>query len=77
MIPNIAGYATIAGTLATRVALGKATAPLGAAALYGATGSYTLVLAAIGSACLLVATGILTRATAPPPPTDGANNHAS
>jgi predicted MFS family arabinose efflux permease len=61
------GYATIAGTLATPVTLAKATAPLGAAALFAATGNYTVVLAAIGSACLLAATGILTRATAPPP----------
>ena len=60
------GYATIAGTLATPVTLAKATAPLGAAALYTAADSYTAVLAAIGGACLIAATGILAKAAARP-----------
>jgi hypothetical protein len=61
------GYATIAGTLATPVTLAKATAPLGAAALLTATGGYRAVMVAIGAACLLAATGILTRARTPAP----------
>jgi MFS family permease len=56
------GYATIAGTLNTPVTLAKATAPLGAAALYTATGSYTTVMTAIGAACLIAVAGILIRA---------------
>jgi MFS family permease len=58
-------YATIAGTLATPVTLAKAGAPLGAAALLTRTGGYVPVLAAIGTACLLAAFGILFRARTP------------
>ncbi|GAA2641970.1 MFS transporter [Dactylosporangium fulvum] len=65
-----AGYATIAGTLATPVTLAKAGAPLGAAALYTATGGYTPVLATIGAACLVAAAGILARAGTPAPATE-------
>jgi len=61
------GYATIAGTLNAPVALAKATAPLGAAALFTATDSYPPVMTAIGAACLIAATGIVTRAGTPAP----------
>jgi MFS family permease len=60
-------YATIAGTLATPVTLARAGAPLAAAALATAADGYTPVLAAIGCASLIATTGILTRATTPPP----------
>jgi predicted MFS family arabinose efflux permease len=59
-------YATIAGTLTTPVTLAKATAPLAAAGLLGATG-YLPVLAAISASCLLAAVGITARASSPPP----------
>jgi MFS family permease len=55
-------YASIAGTLATPVTLAKAGAPLGAAALYTGTGSYTPVLLAIGASGIVAAAGILARA---------------
>ncbi len=71
------GYASIAGTLATPVTLAKAGAPLGAAALFTVTGNYNLVLAAVGSACLLAAAGILARANTPPPMTGDATHSAS
>jgi MFS family permease len=61
------GYATIAGTLNAPVALAKATAPLGAAALLTATASYRAVMVAIGSACLVAAIGILSRSGVPAP----------
>jgi MFS family permease len=57
-------YASIAGTLATPVTLARAGAPLGAAALYTATGGYLPVLAAIGGASLIATAGILARANA-------------
>jgi MFS family permease len=60
-------YATIAGTLNTPVTLAKATAPLGAAALYTATGGYQAVMVGVGFACLLATTGILIRAGGPAP----------
>jgi MFS family permease len=56
-------YASIAGTLATPVTLAKAGAPLAAAALYTATGTYTPVLLTIGASSIIAAAGILTRAT--------------
>ncbi|MEV4511227.1 MFS transporter [Dactylosporangium sp. NPDC049525] len=62
-------YATIAGILTVPITLARAGAPLGAAALHTA-GGYTPVLAAIGVACLIAATGIVTRASAPPPVPD-------
>jgi predicted MFS family arabinose efflux permease len=55
-------YATIAGTLSAPVTLAKATAPLGAAALYAATGGYQAVMATVGGLSLLAAAGILARA---------------
>ncbi len=61
-------YATIAGTLATPVTLAKAGAPLGAAGLLSLTGGYPPILAAVGGACLIAATGILARARTPAPP---------
>jgi len=63
-------YASIAGTLATPVTLAKAGAPLGAAALYTATGSYTPVLLTIGTSSIIAAAGILSRAASSPPRTD-------
>ena len=63
-------YASIAGTLAAPVTLAKALAPLGAAALYTATGSYLPVLAAIGGLCLLAAAGIVSHASTPFPSAD-------
>jgi MFS family permease len=62
-----AAYASIAGTLATPVTFAKAGAPLGAAALYTATGGYTPVLLAIGASSIVAAAGILARATSAPP----------
>ncbi len=64
-------YASIAGTLATPVTLAKAGAPLGAAALYTATGGYTPVLVTIGACSLIAAAGILARATSSPPHATG------
>jgi MFS family permease len=52
------GYATISGILTVPLTIAKATAPLGAAALYTHTASYTPVLAATATACLLAATAI-------------------
>jgi len=60
-------YASIAGTLAAPVTLAKAGAPLGAAALYTATGGYLEVLVTVGALCLLAVASMLTRAGAPPP----------
>jgi MFS family permease len=60
-------YATIAGTLAAPITLGRAGAPLGAAAVLHATGGYTPVLAAISVGCLVAAIGILARARTPSP----------
>jgi hypothetical protein len=51
------GYATISGILTIPLTIAKAAAPLAAAALYTHTGSYTPVLAATATACLLAATG--------------------
>jgi MFS family permease len=56
-------YASIAGTLAAPVTFAKAAAPLAAAAIYTATGSYATVMATIGGLCLLAAAGILVRST--------------
>jgi MFS family permease len=54
-------YASIAGTLAAPVTLAKAGAPLGAAVLYTATGTYHPVLVTVAGLCLLAAAGILAR----------------
>ncbi|MET7422186.1 MFS transporter [Dactylosporangium sp. NPDC005555] len=62
-------YASIAGILAVPITLARAGAPLGAAALH-TVGGYAPVLTAIGVACLIAATGIATRASAPPPVPD-------
>nr|WP_312034569.1 MFS transporter [Actinoplanes sp. TBRC 11911] len=62
-----AAYASIAGTLATPVTVARATAPLAAAALYTSTNNYLPVLATIGALLTLATTGILVRATSPPP----------
>ena len=58
-------YASIAGTLAAPVTLAKAGAPLGAAALYTATGDYLGVLVIVGGLCLLAAVSMLARTGAP------------
>jgi MFS family permease len=55
-------YGTIGGILATPITIAKATAPLGAAGLLGAT-SYQVTFAAAGVACLLAAAGMLARAS--------------
>jgi predicted MFS family arabinose efflux permease len=60
-------YASIAGILATPVTLAKAGAPLGAAVVYATAGSYLPVLIVVGALCLLATTGILARASTPPP----------
>ncbi|MGI5175336.1 MFS transporter [Dactylosporangium sp. CA-152071] len=60
-------YASIAGTLNTPVALAKAGAPLGAAALYTTASGYTPVLVTIGGASLAAVAGILARAGSPSP----------
>ncbi|BCJ46072.1 MFS transporter [Actinoplanes ianthinogenes] len=60
-------YASIAGTLAALVTLAKAGAPLAAAGLLTASGSYRVVLLAIGAASAVAAAGILTHATTAPP----------
>ncbi|TDC83283.1 MFS transporter [Micromonospora sp. KC606] len=59
-------YATIAGRLAAPATIAKATAPLGAAAILHINGGYTLLLAGVAACCVLAATGMLARATAPP-----------
>lgn len=59
-------YATIAGILAVPITLSRAGAPLGAAALHTA-GGYVPVLSAVGVACLIAATGIVTKASTPSP----------
>jgi hypothetical protein len=61
------GTTAYAGTLAAGVTLAKAGAPLAAAGLLASSGGYLIALAAIGSACLVAAGGILTRATSPRP----------
>ena len=52
------GYATISGILTVPLTIAKAAAPLGAAALYTNTGSYTPVLAATAAACLIASVAI-------------------
>ena len=51
-------YGTISGALSTPVIVSRATAPLGAAVLLTATGSYRPVLVAVGVACLVAALGL-------------------
>ncbi|GIF08963.1 MFS transporter [Actinoplanes siamensis] len=51
-------YATLASVLVAPMALAKAGAPLVAAALHTATGSYTPVLAAIAACCAVAATAL-------------------
>ncbi|GAA3744363.1 MFS transporter [Plantactinospora mayteni] len=58
-------YATIAGILATPATVARASTPLAAAALLGATGGYTPVLTVIGGICCVAAIGILARAGTP------------
>ena len=53
--------------LTTPVTLAKATAPLAAAGILGATGSYGPVLLGISGACLVAAIGVLARASTPSP----------
>jgi MFS family permease len=60
-------YASIAGVLAAFVTLAKAGAPLAAAGLLATSGGYTTVLLTVGTACLLAACGLLTRADTTPP----------
>jgi MFS family permease len=57
-------YGTIGGILATPVTVAKATAPLAAAGLLGAT-SYPVTFAAVAVACVVAATGMLARASDP------------
>jgi predicted MFS family arabinose efflux permease len=52
------GFATITGITTVPMTIAKAAAPLAAAALHTASGTYTPVLAAIAACCLLAATGI-------------------
>jgi predicted MFS family arabinose efflux permease len=52
-------YASLAGTLALPVTLGKAAAPMAAAILVTTTGGYTPVMAAVAAACLLAAALLL------------------
>lgn len=54
-------YGTIAGILATPITVAKATAPLAAAALLGAT-SYPVTFAVTGAACLIAAVGMISGA---------------
>ncbi|HLL65364.1 MAG TPA: MFS transporter [Micromonosporaceae bacterium] len=58
-------YATLAGILVVPMTLAKATAPLAAAALHTATGSYTPVLAATAMACAVAAAAIAVLAARP------------
>jgi predicted MFS family arabinose efflux permease len=51
-------YATLAGVLVVPMTLAKAAAPLAAAAVHTASGSYTPVLAATAGCCLLAAVAI-------------------
>ncbi|MFC7547812.1 MFS transporter [Plantactinospora sp. GCM10030261] len=60
-----AGYATIAGILATPVTVARAGAPFAAAALLTTLDAYPPVLAAIAAACGVAAAGILARARHP------------
>jgi MFS family permease len=64
-------YGTIAGVLTTPVTLAKATAPLAAAAMLGATDSYAPVLLGVAVACLTAVIGVLARASTPSPATAG------
>jgi MFS family permease len=63
-------YGTIAGVLTTPVTLAKATAPLVAAGILGATGSYVPVLLGVAGACLVAALGVVFRASTPSPAPD-------
>ncbi|GAA0495838.1 MFS transporter [Paractinoplanes deccanensis] len=63
-------YASIAGALTTPVTVAKAIAPLGAAALYTATGHYPPVMTAIGALCLLATAGILAKSNTAFPATE-------
>jgi hypothetical protein len=51
--------------------LAKATAPLAAAAILGATGSYGPVLLGVAAACLTAVIGVVARASTPSPATAG------
>ncbi|MFI0446728.1 MFS transporter [Actinomadura sp. 6N118] len=53
-------YATISGLLTLPLTLAKALAPLGAAVLLGATGSYTPVMIGVAAACATATAGLLT-----------------
>jgi MFS family permease len=64
-------YATISGILTVPLTIAKAAAPLAAAALYTHTGTYTPVLAATATACLLAATAITATRSRPASPSDG------
>lgn len=55
-------YATLAGVLAAPMIVGKAAAPLGAAALLNSAGGYPAVMVTVGFGCLLAALGIVARA---------------
>lgn len=63
------GYATIAAALTTPTTIAKACAPLAAAALYLAAGTYTPVLAVVSAACAVAATCLALAATPAGPPT--------
>jgi cyanate permease len=53
-------YATISGILAVPMTIAKALAPLAAAALRNATGSYTSTALGVAGLCVLAATALLT-----------------
>jgi predicted MFS family arabinose efflux permease len=60
-------YATLAGVLVVPMTLAKAGAPLAAAALHTATGSYTPVFAVIAACCAVAAAAIGARPRGSPP----------
>jgi hypothetical protein len=55
------GFATIAGVMTVPLTITKALAPLGAAALHRATGSYTTVAISTAAACATAATLLVLR----------------
>lgn len=57
---DTAGFATITGLTTVPLTIAKAGAPVAAAALHAATGSYTPVLIAAAAACVVAAAGMAT-----------------
>ncbi|WP_307798598.1 MFS transporter [Actinoplanes flavus] len=64
---DIRRYATLAGVLVAPTTLAKACAPLAAATLHAATGSYTPVLVAVAVCCGIAATAIAACSGKAPP----------